>query len=95
MKTTAQPPLDIRNTIPFADGTLVSEFEDGHYYVGFRDLFIWVPKLQKRICLTAQDEDKFIVTSNDRCECWNEFWTRWSIFCKRAYKTDFISIERR
>ena len=86
---------DFENQVHMAIGTLTIIHEEDSVTYGFKDLLLWIPSKNENINLTADDEDHFMVNAPDFDSAKAEFWGRWRIFTRAAFKINFVRIEMR
>lgn len=91
MKTSNENP-DVRNFQTTARGTRVLTYEDGVWTFGFTNLMVWRPSTQSWE-LESRDNDKFLVTSEDRDEAQQTFWLKWKKYVSTRFSLNYVQIE--
>lgn len=83
---------DVRNFQTTARGTRILTLEDGIWTFGYQDLMIWRPSTQSWE-LESKNNDKFLVSSEDRDEAQQTFWLKWKKYIHARFGLNYITIE--
>ena len=83
------------NNIPIAKGERHTESDSDSTTVGYTNMQIWHPRTKSWHHI-SKDSDKFLITvpGQDIETAWSEFFARWHIFIRTAYKLTYLKIEQ-